>query len=87
MRPRLLNLFAATADGSLVMSWLQPEGDTQLLMYSLFETGAWSEPREIARGDNWFVNWADLPSVVPIDSNTWIAHWLVLEPEPLAPFV
>lgn len=73
--------FAATADGSPVMSWLQPVGESQVLEYAVFAAGAWSEPREIARGDNWFINWADFPSVVPIDSDTWIAHWLVLEPE------
>ena len=37
----------------------------------------WRAPKVIARGDDWFVNWADFPSVVPIDDDTWAAHWLV----------
>jgi hypothetical protein len=28
-----------------------------------------------------FVNWADVPSVVPFTSNAWVAHWSRLQPE------
>ena len=31
---------------------------------------------EAAQGANWFVNWADYPSVVAIDEKFWVAHWL-----------
>jgi hypothetical protein len=30
----------------------------------------------VASGDNWFLNWADVPSVVRLDSNVLVAHWL-----------
>jgi hypothetical protein len=33
--------------------------------------------RGASPGDNWFVNWADFPSVVPISGSQWAAHWLV----------
>ena len=34
----------------------------------------------MAAGEDWFVNWADFPSVVPLSSSTWAAHWLVKRP-------
>ena len=37
---------------------------------------SWRVPHTVARGDNWFVNWADFPSVVPISKDLWAAHWL-----------
>lgn len=73
--------FAELPDEGLVMSWLEPDADKQSLRFATFTHGAWSLPRTIASGDDWFVNWADLPSVVPIDGEHWIAHWLELQPE------
>jgi hypothetical protein len=31
---------------------------------------------EVARGCDWFINWADFPSIVVADNGDWIAHWL-----------
>jgi len=64
-------------DGSVVMSWLEPQGEATALRYSLLRAGGWSAPKTVASGDNWFVNWADFPSVVAIDETLWAAHWLV----------
>jgi ribonuclease BN (tRNA processing enzyme) len=64
-------------DGSVIMSWLEPHGDATTLRYSVLSAGEWSAPKTVAYGDNWFVNWADFPSVVAIDDTTWAAHWLV----------
>ncbi len=33
-------------------------------------------PRTVAAGADWFVNWADVPGVVPVSDTTWVAHWL-----------
>ena len=66
---------AAGADGTPVLSWLEPAGDGVALRYAVFEAGAFGEPREIVRGDDLFVNWADLPSVQPITANVWMANW------------
>jgi hypothetical protein len=30
----------------------------------------------VASGDDWFVNWADVPSVLRLDAGTLVAHWL-----------
>ncbi|NUR55874.1 MAG: exo-alpha-sialidase, partial [Acidobacteria bacterium] len=33
-------------------------------------------PRTVASGTNWFVNWADVPSVVRLADGTLVGHWL-----------
>jgi hypothetical protein len=37
---------------------------------------AWSEARSVASGNDWFVNWADVPSVIELADGTLAAHWL-----------
>jgi hypothetical protein len=39
----------------------------------------WSEPRTIATGDDFFVNWADFPSVIEMPDGSLAAHWLQRE--------
>jgi len=73
MGPNLIR----SADGTIVLSWIEPEGDGHALRHSILQSGAWSDPRTVVTGDNWFVNWADFPSVVPIFESLWAAHWLV----------
>jgi len=67
---------ASDPEGGLVLSWLEPRGEGQALVYSRFEQGRWSQPSTVASGENWFVNYADTPSVVPITQDLWAAHWL-----------
>jgi hypothetical protein len=71
---------AVGPEGEIVMSWLEPAGQGQALRYSTLADKAWSAPRTVATGDNWFVNWADFPSVVPVAEGLWAAHWLVRQP-------
>ena len=68
---------AAGPDGTTVLSWIEPEGTGHALRYSVFDDHAWSDTRTVVTGDNWFVNWADFPSVVPVADSDWAAHWLV----------
>lgn len=71
------NLFA-TADGRVFLSWIEKLSETRhALKFSTLDKGRWTAPRLIAEGDNWFVNWADFPSLVALDDKTLIAHWLV----------
>jgi hypothetical protein len=76
-QPRL----TADVDGAPLLSWLEPSGAGHALRYARLESGAFTAPREIASGENLFVNWADLPSVQPITASVWAAHWLTLAPE------
>ena len=71
---------ASTTDGTVVMSWLEPSARGTDLRWSRLRNDQWEDPRTIASGDNWFVNWADFPSVEPISESLWAAHWLVKRP-------
>jgi hypothetical protein len=66
-------------DGDPVLSWLEPDGDAHVLRYARYRAGQLQAPREVARSDRMFVNWADFPSVTPITDDLWFAHWLRLK--------
>lgn len=68
---------SAGPDGTILLSWIEPVGDGHALKFSEFVDPAWAEPRVVADGDDWFVNWADFPSVVALSESLWAAHWLV----------
>lgn len=71
----------AVHDDGAVMSWLEPgTGREYALRYSQFANGAWSPPATVAAGSDWFINWADFPSVVPVNELLWAAHWLQQRP-------
>jgi hypothetical protein len=69
---------AVAADGSVLLSWIEPAGDgAHALRYSVLGSGgAWSPPRTIAQGSGWFVNWADFPAMSALPDGTLFAHWL-----------
>ena len=66
----------ATADGDLLLSWIEPDGEGHVLSFARFRDDAWSEPRAIARGTDWFVNWADTPHLLATPDGALWAHWL-----------
>lgn len=64
----------------LVLSWQEAhDGDIQLRM-STYNGTEWSTPNIIAKGDNWFVNWADFPAIVANGDNLF-AHFLQMAGE------
>ena len=69
---------AASPAGTLALSWVEPAGAGEsALKFSQFDGERWAAARIVAQGADWFLNWADFPSVVPIDETHWAAHWLV----------
>jgi len=71
------NLVAAP-DGHIYLSWLEPRADSGVrLRFAIREGDGWSAPRTIAEGANWFVNWADFPSMTALPDGSLAAHWLV----------
>jgi hypothetical protein len=75
---------AQADDGTLLLSWLQPTGapGSFSLQFAHWEAAAsgWSMPRKVAQGSDWFVNWADFPSVVPLGGGHLVAHGLQQRP-------
>jgi hypothetical protein len=65
------------------MSWLEPgaTGDEFQLRHASWQPDRrWSAATEVVAGEHWFINWADFPSVVPVDQRRWVAHWLQQKP-------
>lgn len=72
---------ASDTRGGAVMSWLQPIADGGFaLQHARWENDAWAPPATVATGTDWFINWADFPSVVPVTDQVWAAHWLQQKP-------
>ena len=68
-------------DGTLILDWLEPTEDGgYALRYAGYVAG-WGAPVEVARGSDWFVNWADFPAVSIAEDGRWTAHWLQREAE------
>ena len=66
------------ADGRTYLIWIEPAAEgANVLKFSRLEGQAWSAPREISRGSQWFVNWADHPSITATPDGSLLAHWLV----------
>lgn len=80
VRESLSPNLAVGPDGTVALSWLELDGPESSLKFSRLSGRHWTSARSIAHGDNWFVNWADFPSVVPISATLWAAHWLVSQP-------
>ena len=60
----------------VLVSWIERSGDLATLKFAERTASGWSAPRTIASGRDWFVNWADVPSVLRLPSGAIVAHWL-----------
>jgi hypothetical protein len=60
------------------LTWLEPTGEDQghTLYLAEFRGQHWTPRRQIATGDAFFANWADLPSATESADGTLFAHWL-----------
>ncbi len=65
-------------DGGAVLSWIEKDSaKVSRLMFSIWQNSNWSKSQIISQGDNWFVNWADFPSVSMNANGVMLASWLV----------
>jgi len=69
------DLFTAP-DGLIYLSWVEEWGERQGSMwFARWEGTTWSESKMIASGDNWFLNWADYPSLAVNNKGVLTANW------------
>jgi len=64
-----------------IVSWVETaaveNADARaMLKFAERTAGGWSPPHSVAAGSDWFINSADVPSVVRLDDHTLVAHWL-----------
>lgn len=67
-----------SSDGTIYMSWIETndENESKLLFSTLENNNTWSTPKTIAIGNDWFVNWADFPSITSFGKQNLTAHYL-----------
>ena len=68
--------FLFSNENELFMSWTQKINDsTHSVNFSSLSNRGWTKPIEIAKGNNWFVNWADFPAIAENKGNV-LTHFL-----------
>ena len=66
------------ADGRTYLVWIEPvPAGGHALKFSRLEGQTWQPAVAIAQGANWFVNWADHPSLTAAPDGRLYVHWLV----------
>jgi hypothetical protein len=65
-----------TPNGRVYMSWLERVDSAHALRFASLKGTTWSRPQTIRTGRDFFVNWADFPSLSVLDENRLAAHWL-----------
>ncbi len=58
-----------------ILSWVQSTGPTATLQFAERIGTAWSEPRTVATGKDWFLSDADVPTVQRLADGTLVAAW------------
>lgn len=66
--------------GQPLLSWLETKDSAATLKYSRLVATIWTPASTVSEGTDWFVNWADFPSVVPLSEDKLAAHWLKKRP-------
>jgi hypothetical protein len=70
--------FLSASGNSLLLSWLEPIANTDrvALRFARMSDGKWSAARTIVERNDFFVNWADFPSIIADARGVLYAHWL-----------
>lgn len=66
----------SVSDHGVLLSWIERAGATATLKIAERRGAGWTGPYRVASGDDWFVNWADVPSALRLSDGTLVAHWL-----------
>ena len=84
--PGSMGVNLARSGDTVIVSWLEPatpktkpsdEGASYALRLSHLENGAWTAPVTVTSGTDFFLNWADIPSVVDAGGGKLVAHWAI----------
>jgi hypothetical protein len=64
------------SNDEVILSWLENTSSQTALKFSTRTAGGWSPARLVAFGDDFFANYADVPSVVRLADRSLVSHWL-----------
>lgn len=70
--------YLSVAGKRLLLSWVETVGKGQhaIRLTTSLDAVEFTTPSTISEGKNWFVNWADYPSIVGDEQGNYAAHWL-----------
>lgn len=80
-RPSRLPRFTRAMDGTTLLGWVEEreggkDGAQASLCFATLVGERWSPAQTVARGERWFLNWADFPSLAALDGRRMLAHYL-----------
>jgi hypothetical protein len=64
------------SERGVLLSWIERTGSYAALKFAERTATGWTTPRQVAAGSDWFVNWADVPSVLRLADGSIYGHWL-----------
>ena len=68
--------------GETYLSWIETtETGSPALRFAVRKEQQWSQVQTIVQGDELLVNWADYPSLLPLEGGLLAAHWMTLVPD------
>jgi hypothetical protein len=60
----------------VLLSWIERVGTTTSLKFAERTASGWTQPLTAASGPDWFLSYADVPSVQRMGNGTLVAQWL-----------
>lgn len=68
---------ATTPSGHALVTWLETEAEGgHALRLARLDGRDFGPATTVARGTDWFANWADTPRAFALDEKHWLVHWL-----------
>jgi hypothetical protein len=65
------------SDRGIILSWVERAGATVSLKFAERTSAGWSAPTTVASGSNWFLSYADPPTVFRRPNGVLVASWLL----------
>jgi len=66
----------AVSGRGVLVSWIERAGSNTILKFAERMGSGWTPPVTVASGADWFVSYADVPSVIRKSDGTLVAQWL-----------
>lgn len=67
---------ASLPDGRIAMSWTEPADQGYAVRVVTGDSSGWDMARTVAQGTDFFVNWADFPTLTALPDGTLAVQWL-----------
>jgi hypothetical protein len=59
----------------VLLSWVEQSDKVASLKFAERTANGWSDAKQVASGDNWFLSYADMPTVMRMRDGTLVSNW------------